>query len=390
MTTDRVSVFIVSCLWIATVNAQPVPATGNDALRAEVEALRARLQQLENPSPAESAARTSAWLAFSGDLRYRHETINDDAATTERNRHRIRARLRLDADLSDDLSVGFRLATGSSNPVSANATLDGGFSRKDIGFDRAYFAWEANESVTLRGGKMANPMFRAGGQQLIFDNDLNPEGLALGYDGDRVFANIGGFWVEERSDDDDAIVLGLQGGYRGMLGDGVDVVLGISYYDYRNTQGYTPFYLGDAQGNTIDLGGNLLNDYDLAELFAEIGIEAAGHPLRLFADIVENTAADSQSSGFSIGARWRRAEAPGTWDVTWQYADVETDAVLATFSDSNFGGGGTDGKGHVLRTSYSLRENVRVNGAYFLNERGEAASNERDYNRLQLDISFLF
>lgn len=296
----------------------------------------------------------------------------------------------MNADLSDDLTVGITLATGASNPVSANQSLDGGFTRKDIGFDRAFFAWNVRDDVTLRGGKMGIPMFRPGGHHLIFDGDLNPEGLALGYDGDNIFANIGGFWVEERSAGDDAILFALQGGHRSMIGDGAELTVGLSYYDYRDTQGFEPFYLGNAQGNTVDLAGNLVNDYKLAEIFAQVELEAGGEPLRLFFDYVENTEASMQEIGFALGARWRSASNPGDWEVSWAYEDLEADAVIATFTDSDFNGGGTDGKGHVLRGAYRLRENVRLNGTYFLNDIGAAAGNERDYKRLQLDISFLF
>lgn len=380
----RVTAPLLASLAAIAVQAQPAANNEETArLRAELDALRERLDELEDTnSPGRS-------VDISGDIRYRHETINDDAAP-ERSRHRVRARLQLDSRLSDDLEVGIRLATGASNPVSANSTLDGGFSRKDIGFDRVYFSWDATDTLELRGGKMSNPMFRPGGNQLIFDNDLNPEGLALRYSDSQIFANVAGLWVDERSADDDAILIAVQGGFSGTVGEDTDLVVGIGYYDYRKTRGYQPFFNGSPAGNSVDLAGNLVNDYDLTQVFAQLGFEAGGHPLQVFADYVENTGADNLETGFSVGARWRRASAPGSWDVTWQYADVEADAVVATFSDSNFGGGGTDGKGHIFRASYYLRDNVRLNSSYFLNERGEAAGNERDYDRLQLDVSFLF
>ncbi|MDX1563586.1 MAG: putative porin, partial [Gammaproteobacteria bacterium] len=326
----------VSMLIAGTVAAQP-GANDDAALRSEIAELRERLDELESRASVDDGGSGSR-LDWSGQLRYRHETINDDAST-ERHRHRIRARLRLDADLSDDLTAGFRLSTGGGNPVSGNQTLDGGFTRKDIGFDRAFFSWDATENVTLTGGKMGNPMYRAGGNQLIFDNDLNPEGLALGYEGDRVFANLGGFWVEERSGTDDAILYALQGGYNGMIGNNAELTVGASYYNYQDTQGFVPFYLGDPQGNTLDGFGNLLNDYDLVEIFAELGVEAGGHPLTLFAHVVENTEADDFETGLAFGAQWRDASAPGQWEASWVYQDLEADAVVATFTDSNFGGG---------------------------------------------------
>jgi hypothetical protein len=353
-------------------------------LRAEIESLRTRLDDLDSSTEAGNR------VQFSGDLRYRHEYIDDEAASTDRNRQRIRARLDIDATLSDDLEVGFVLATGGSNPVSANQTLDGGFSRKDIGFDRAFFAWSASDQVTLTGGKMGNPLFRPGGHHLIFDSDLNPEGLALGYDAEHVFATVGTFWADERSSGDDAILYAFQGGYRSMIGRDSELIVGASYLNYDNTKGYEPFYLGEPQGNTVDANGNLVNDYNLVELFAQLDLMAGNQPLRLFVDFVRNTAADNYDTGSAIGARWRRASEPGSWDVSWAYEDLEADAVIATFTDSDFNGGGTDGKGHVLKGSYVLRDNVTLNGTYFINKIGAAAGNEHDYNRLQLDISFKF
>jgi hypothetical protein len=370
---------VLAGLLPAVVQAQADSETAE--LRAEIDALRERLDEIDGSSSGTNR------LEFSGDLRYRHETINDDSATTERNRHRIRARFGMNADLGDDLTVGMTLATGASNPVSANQSLDGGFTRKDIGFDRAFFAWDISEELELRGGKMANPLFRPGGHHLIFDGDLNPEGLALGYNGSSVFANIAGFWVEERSGDGDAILYALQGGYRRMIGDGAELTVGASYLDYQNTQGFEPFYLGNPQGNSVDAFGNLLNDYNLAEVFAQLETEAGGRPLRLFFDYVENLEADTLDAGFALGMRWGSASNPGDWDVSWAWEDLEADAVIATFTDSDFIGGGTDGKGHVFRGAYRLRNNVRLNGTYFLNETG---GDEIDYKRLQLDISFLF
>lgn len=374
---------VIAALLAGAARAQPQETDSTTQLRVEIDALRARLDEIE---ASETEQRR---IEFSGDFRYRHDTINDDLATTERSRHRIRARFNVAADLGDDLSVGIRLATGSSNPVSANQTLDGGFSRKDFGVDRAYFRWEINDELSMVGGKMANPMFRPGSHQMIFDNDLNPEGLALNYDSGNVFANIAGLWVDERSGSDDAILYALQGGYRTMIGDGAELTVGASYYNYQDTQGFEPFYLGNPQGNSVDGAGNLLYDYNLAELFAEVEFEAAGQPLVLFFDYVENTAAGDFETGASIGLKWRNASNAGDWELGWAYEDLDADAVIATFTDSNFIGGGTNGNGHVVRAAYRLRDNVRFNGAYFLNETATSGV-ARDYQRVLLDVSFLF
>jgi len=377
---------VLAGLWASAASGQQNTQDDAAALRAELDALRTRIDELESAPTASSSL--GERIEISGDLRYRHETINDDARPY-RSRHRIRARLRFDGEVTDNVSVNVTLATGSLNPVSANQTLGNGFSRKDIGVDRAYFDWSINDSLSMRGGKMANPMHRAGGHHLIFDSDLNPEGLALRYDNDGLFANIGVFWADERGSEDDALLAAFQGGYAVMLGD-AELTLGASYYDYSNTQGFPPYFLGINLGNTVDADGNLINDYNLVELFAELNLDLGGQPLALFADVVENTEADTFEQGYAVGARWRRASAPGDWDVRWAYEDIEADAVMALFTDSDFGGGGTDSKGHVFRGTYVLRDAISLSATYFVNERGAAAGNERDYNRLQLDVSFDF
>lgn len=385
---SAVTSLVLAGLWATVAGAQPDAAQDSDSLRTEIDALRARLDELEAQSEAANTDDDGDRMRFSGDFRYRHETIDDDLFR-KRSRHRIRARVRFDADVADNVAVNVTLATGGSNPVSANQTLGDGFSRKDIGVDRAFFDWSISDSVNLLGGKMANPMHRAGGHHLVYDSDLNPEGLALSFESGRLFANLAGFMAKERGGDADSILTALQGGIRPSVG-GAELTFGISYYDYSNTKGFAPFYLGIGGGNSLDANGNFLYDYKTVELFAEVALDAFGQPLTLFVDAVKNTEVDNYDQGFAVGARFRRASNPGDWEFRWAYQDLEADAVMAIFSDSDFGGGGTDSRGHVFRGTYVLPNGVGLAGSLFINERGEAAGMLRDYKRLQLDANFRF
>jgi hypothetical protein len=340
------------------------------------------------PSAAAPAkAPTDPVLRFSGDMRYRHESINEETVA-ERERQRIRARFGVNADLGDNLTVGLMLATGGTDPVSANQTLDGAFDRKSFGVDRAFFTWKATDQLSFTGGKMANPFFRPGNHHLIYDSDLNPEGLALKYQGANWFANYAGLWVDERAAADDAILLGGQAGLRRTLESGARITAGVSYYDYLNTQGQPLFVEGISSGNTLDAAGRYVNDYNEAEVFAELGLKAGNRPLVLFADYVVNTEANAADDGYAIGAAYGEATRPGTWRVGYAYQDLRADAVIGVFTDSDFGGGGTDNKGHVVEFTYALRARWLFNFRYFLNERGEDANRARDYNRLQADLMF--
>lgn len=393
--------------------AQPDNRSEIAAIRAEIAALSARLERLEQatgaagvaPAPAGSPApsatvaeaprveepRVAAAVApnvrFSGDLRYRHEAINEEGEA-ERHRQRIRARFGVTADVAERVRVGLTLATGGDDPVSANQTLDTGFSRKPIGVDRAFFSWAATDELTFTGGKIANPFYRPGNHHLIYDNDLNPEGLALRYGRGNWFANYAGLWVEERAAADDSILLGGQFGYRRTLDEGARFTVGASYYDYLHTQGQTPFWNGEAVGNRVDVAGNYLNDFNLAELFGDLTFKPGERPLTVFADYVVNTEADEVDTGFALGASLGEVTGARTWRVGYVYQELEADAVIGTFTDSDWAGGGTDGKGHVVEFNYGFRDRLVFGFRYFLNDRGQDVGNEHDYNRLQADVQF--
>lgn len=172
------------------------------------------------------------------------------------------------------------------------------------------------------------------------------------------------------------------------MNNGTTLTTGVSYYTFNNTKGYPPFFF--AGGNLLDEGGNYINGFDEVELFGELNFEFAGQPVTLFADYVTNTKTSEFDDGYAIGARYRAASAPGSWDLSYSYQDLQADAVVATFPDSDWGGGGTDAKEHFFRTNYILPGGWRFRFTYFMNERGEAEGNLRDYNRLQADISFSY
>ncbi len=379
------------------------------AIRAEITALTARLDRLEQataPLPTSVAAAPASAVAqgprrgepsaeaavpasirFSGDLRYRQESI-DEETEPERHRHRIRGRFGVTADVTDNVRLGLTLATGGDDPISANQTLDTGFSRKSIGVDRAFFSWAATDELTFTGGKMANPFYRPGNHHLVYDNDLNMEGLALRYTSGDWFVNYAGLWVEERGAADDSIMLGGQLGYRRALGEGVRLTVGASYYDYLETQGQTPFWDGAAVGNRVDAAGLYLNDFNIAELFGELTFRPGERPVTVFTDYVRNTEADEVDVGLAVGASFGEITGARTWRLGYVYQDLEADAVIGTFTDSDWAGGGTDGSGHVFELNYGFRERLVFGLRYFLNERGEDTGNMRDYNRLQADVQF--
>lgn len=337
-------------------------------------------------------AQDESWvdrIELKGDVRLRYEAIDEDFEA-DRRRARFRTRFGLSARVNDEVKFVFQLASGGSNPVSTNQSFDGGFSTKDIGIDLAYIDWRVNDQLHFYAGKMKNPLFRAGGVPLIWDGDLNPEGVALKYSNGGFFGTVGGYSVEERSAGDDSLLYTLQAGYNFRLTDNTKLMAGAGYFSYSDTIGNSAFYNGRSKGNTLDVGGNYLYDYKLTELFVELGTTVADWPLKMYVHAVQNSEVNLEDTAYAIGAKLGSAKAEGNMEFSWTYQDIEADAVIATFNDSDFGGGGTDADGHLIKAKYAYKKNVFLGGTLFLNNVDRFQGTEHDFSRIQLDVEFKF
>jgi hypothetical protein len=224
---------------------------------------------------------------------------------------------------------------------------------------------------------------------MIWDNDVNPEGIALQLDSDGWQGNLVGYAVEEFSGDDDILMFGGQLN-RTFDFDQGSLIAGVSYYDYENLQGNFPAYDGKPRNNSVDASSRLINDYNLLEGSLEYQTKLNDKPFSVFGSYVENLEADVAESGFALGANYGKVSGPGTWNVSYTFMDIDADAVVAVFNDSNFGAGGPDSKGHLLRGGYGLYKNTSLAFAYFSNELKKDQANPVDYDRFQLDFILKF
>ena len=341
---------------------------------------------------APAAAAESGWadrLNLKGDVRLRYEGIDEDGEA-DRDRMRFRARLGLSAAVNDDVKVLLQLATGGDNPVSTNQSFDDGFSTKDIGVDLAYVEWTANESLTLFAGKMKNPLYRAGGAPLVWDGDLNPEGFAAAFRTGNFFATGVAFSAEERSSADDSLLFAAQAGMDFAVAENGKLTAGVGYFGYTDTIGNSPFYNGSAKGNTVDIDGNYVFDYRNTELFAQYGTSIDDWPLRIFVHATRNNEVSREDTAYAFGAKLGSAKGQGSSEYSWTFQDIEADAVIGTFNDSDFGGGGTDASGHILKAKYMLRDRIGLGGTLFLNDIDRFQGVEHNYSRIQIDLEFKF
>lgn len=334
----------------------------------------------------------SSWtdrIDLKGDLRLRWEGI-DEAGDPERKRARYRVRVGLDAEVYEDVKLVFSLASGADDPVSRNVTFGDGFATDDFGLELAYVDWKINDELQFFGGKMKNPLFRAGGAPLIYDGDLNPEGFAMQYESGRFFGTAAVFLPDERSAADDSHLYAVQGGLNLATGEGNSLTLGAGFFTYTDTVGNEPFFDGSANGNSVDVNGNYLFDYENTELFAQYDIRSLELPLSVYAQWTQNSEVSVEDTALAFGVKLGSAKAEGTWQTQWTYQDIEADSVIGTYNDSDFGGGGTDASGHIIKARYMLRDQISLGGTLIISEVDRFQGVEHDYDRIQLDVEFKF
>ena len=330
---------------------------------------------------------------WSADLRLRYDRIseNSEILDTDRGRDRLRARFAFGMQASETIDFNVRVATSDGDPVSTNISFDSGFSTIPIAIDRAFVTWHATSNLDLLGGKMKSPWFRAASNSMHFDSDLNPEGIAALYKSANgmFFGSLGRFVVDERSSGDDTLLITAQGGVKFDIGSDSQLTAALGYFDYTDTIGNTPFYLDQPKGNSVDVAGNLIYDYDILELGVEFKTKIGDFPLTLFAVTAQNSEAP-EDTAYAFGVKTSSLTSRDNLDLSYSYHSTDADAVIGTFTDSDFAGGNTDSNGHFIRVIYALRDNIELGGTFIISERGEFADNKSDYDRAQLDIVFLF
>lgn len=225
---------------------------------------------------------------------------------------------------------------------------------------------------------------------------MNPEGLALTYNSGKLFGTVGGFSVEERALGDDSLLYVVQVGAKWPLGDTASLTAGAGYFAYTHTIGNPPFYDGRPKGNTVELFGMIqpigtyVYEYKNTELFAQFDIRLGDWPLKIYAHVTQNNKVSTQDTAYAFGAKVGSAKKDGEMEFSWTYQDIEADAVIATYNDSDFGGGGTDADGHMLKAKYAIFRKIILGGTLFVNNVNRFQGIERDYSRLQLDVEFKF
>ncbi|MFC4311030.1 putative porin [Steroidobacter flavus] len=382
----------------------------NDSLKAENDQLKAQTEQVSKQIAASNhqsadkltppAVKAADWpnrVVVKGDVRYRHQITDDDSASAKRDEDLLRARLGVEAKVNDNIVAAIGVATSSApgNPRGANVQLDGEFSRKSLYLDLAYFDWTFADNAHFIAGKMKMPFARPG-QSLFWDNDINPEGIALTYSTGSLFGSAWSYWIEENvpatatvTTTTDTKMYGLQLGNRFDLG-GNSLVVMASYYDVAAAKGRRPFYNGSSNGNSLTAPTEgLAYDFQVVSLGAEYNTKVGELPLQVWADVARNLDA-VYDTAYTMGTMVGKASSPGTWETGLAYQLIEKDALFAQHIDSDFGGGLSDADGWVLRTGYAPARNWVLNATYFKNVNNKDVGTEYDFDRFMFDFNTRF
>ncbi|MFJ4543342.1 putative porin [Pseudomonas rustica] len=348
-----------------------------------------------------------AWAAktqFKGDVRIRQETVKIDGESNnggrDKDRQRIRARLGAYTEINPQVDTGIRIATGGGDDArSTNQDLDNYFDKKQIWLDLGYIDYHPDQIKNLHviGGKMLQPWVSMG--DVIWDGDINPEGLAVTYkyplgSTAELFGSLGNYTLKDNVDGEgvqfrhDLRLTAGQLGSRLAITDNLKLTVGGSVYAYQNDEDSR--CTGTSTPCALSVNGNSANnEFRLYEGFSQLDIGGLAMPLSFYGQYVKNNdAVTDADTAWLIGAK---SKVFG-FNLDYNYRDVQRDAVVGAFTDSDFANGTTGSRGHKFKVGYDIDKNFAIGATYFLTKADFASRTQRDAdtNTLQLDAEAKF
>lgn len=335
-----------------------------------------------------------------GDMRLRAAMDRDRRSNPDRERFRLRLRVGGEGDLGSGFTVGARVSTepDPADPNSPYIDFGQGFERARFAFDRVYVRWTppTAASLTVWGGKFQNP-FRmpAGYSELVWDADVQPEGLAVVFEPvPELRLAAGGFLVLTRGDEADVNYFALQASTRlAPLEDvRVDAALGGYFYGDFDPSA-TAAFADQNQGNRLVLDGDgepvaFASDFDILQAHGAITYGGFDIPLRASAEYVINaSAADGlDDDAIAVGATVGSLGDAGDWSLEYRYQDVGQESVFSAVVQDDFLDA-TRFDGHLVGLSVQYLRFARAR-LWTLWSRRPGADEFQKRFRLDLDFSW--
>lgn len=342
------------------------------------------------------------WLdkvKWKGDLRLRYE-LQKREPSPDRSRERYRLRFGFTAKPIEPLEIGVRLASGASgDPVSTNQSFSNTFDKKAVFIDKAYAKYTPLSGLSLTGGKMENPFQTT---DIVWDGDVTPEGAVVQWQAPeggavRPFATAGAFQISELSGD-----TGDPGLFAGQVGADVPLPFGegwgwqpsVAYYDFTAIEAMrTSNVTGAPAGNSTDgasAAARFRYDYDVVSVLNKVTLgKWFDLPVSAFGDWTHNGGASDNNGAWQVGLGVGKVtDTLGSWKASYAYKRLEADATFGALTDSDFGTGGTNHKGHIMGVAMGLNKYANVGLKYLRTD--EIAGSQAHNDTFQADLQMKF
>ncbi len=365
----------------------------------EIRAKEIQKKEIQETVKAETQKAEKSWreqlpewtrkIKLSGDLRLRYERLFDRDMLNQngtpgkedpRDRGRIRLRLYLDSNITDEISAHAMVTTNMATHQEAtttNATFGQDFNDKGIFLARAYAEYAPK---WLKGLKLGAGKFKMNFVQtdIMWDVDVNPEGVYetyryMGSDVFQPFIYLGQMVLNENNRTPDAMLYLQQAGFDWRVGP-VKWLMAGSYYSWSNLDGTAWISSGEYNnggGNsfvTNPTTGDIQFEYGykLWEAISRIRFNAGPYPAEIYLDYIYNAADgvpsdENKAYNFSIkiGNEWKK----GAYSLFYKYAYIEQNAVLGCLNDQDFYG--ANRKGHKVAIHFWPWSSVLLRAAFF-------------------------
>ncbi|MFH1074894.1 MAG: putative porin [Candidatus Firestonebacteria bacterium] len=375
-------------------------------------------------------------LTLKGDVRYRlQEERSMEPDAVQRIRERLRLRLNGFADIGSGFLLGLGICSGTDDPRSTNQTLENSFQHPDIRLDMAWGQYLPVDGLTLLAGKFPYGSFLYKPSDLLFDSDLNFEGVAADYkaplvsDLIDVFAAAGYLNIDENSSSiADPGLVSLQAGVKIKAASNIYVKAAMGLHLFENVQGMPISNLPSTGGagasntlvtststtyttvttltNTTAIGrtqtttttSKFAFDYDCGAASLEMGVSDTVFPvISVFVEAVINMNTDTAllndaKNGYIVGLKFGDAKVDelGKWQAMISSRMLQKDAWVDFLSDSDAYGGKTAMIAHELKITYGFTKNANFEFDYYYGRKFPVSDFKTDTQVAQFDFNFKF
>ncbi len=252
------------------------------------------------------------------------------------------------------------------------------FDSFDVSLDRVHLTYRPRwaNGAWVSVGKFGhsfktNPVYG----ELVWDGDVQPEGIAAGYTlrdlkvFDRLDIVAGEYIVIEQGDLDEASAFVVQMAGAKRLADDWDVSTAIGWYRFTDLDPDDSLVvIADNRGNLV-AGDAFRSRFSVLNPLVAVTYDGFPKPLIVSGEYLRNLRApNSLAAGWAGGVAYGATRDAGDWRVYYQYQDIEREAVLSAVAQDDFTLA-TGFRGHLFGAQYQLTDKIGLHAWGMVSER---------------------